>query len=595
MPHFRAADGTALFYTEAGTGPPVLALAGLTRNTGDFDHVAPHLPCRLIRMDYRGRGQSDRADPASYTVAQEAADAVVLLDHLGLDRAAVLGTSRGGLIAMTLAATHKSRLTGVALNDIGPEIAPEGLKVIEDYIGRNPDQTTHDEAARVRARTWGQFEGVDHARWLHEVRNHYAQTPDGLVIRYDPALRAAVFDNANVQPAPDLWPLYEALDGPAALPDPGCEFRPSCPCDLGQDARPAPRRHRRRGARPRPRAVPGRTGGGAGPATLDRHLMNIDMIRAAADRLAGNARHTPLLSSPFLDEIAGRRVLVKPECLQHTGSFKFRGGWAALSALDPAQRARGVIAYSSGNHAQGVAQAARMHGVRAVIVMPSDAPALKIANTRALGAEVVLYDRASESREDIGDGLAAAQGLTLIRPYDEAQVIAGQGTCGLEIAAAAKACGIDEAEVLVCCGGGGLTSGIALACAADHPGLTVRPVEPEGFDDVKRSLETGTIQSNDRRDGNICDAIVTPAPGALTFPIMARLCGARADGVGRRLPARHGSRLSAAETGGRTGRGRRAGRRPVPRRSLDRRHRHRHHHWRQRRRGHVHAALETLP
>jgi threonine dehydratase len=254
--------------------------------------------------------------------------------------------------------------------------------------------------------------------------------------------------------------------------------------------------------------------------------MNIDMIRAAADRLAGHARHTPLLSSPFLDEIAGRRVLVKPECLQHTGSFKFRGGWAALSALDPAQRARGVIAYSSGNHAQGVAQAARMHGVRAVIVMPSDAPALKIANTRALGAEVVLYDRASESREDIGDGLAAAQGLTLIRPYDEAQVIAGQGTCGLEIAADAKACGIDEAEVLVCCGGGGLTSGIALACAADHPGLTVRPVEPEGFDDVKRSLETGTIQSNDRRDGNICDAIVTPAPGALTFPIMARLCGA---------------------------------------------------------------------
>jgi pimeloyl-ACP methyl ester carboxylesterase len=213
MPHFEAADGTGLFYTAAGTGPPVLALAGLTRNTGDFDHVAPHLPCRLIRMDYRGRGQSDRADPASYTVAQEAADAVALLDHLGLDRAAVLGTSRGGLIAMTLAATHKDRLTGVALNDIGPEIDPKGLKVIENYIGRNPDQTTHDAAARVRARTWGQFEGVPHARWLHEVRNHYAQTPEGLVIRYDPRLREAVFDNANVQPAPDLWPLYEALHG----------------------------------------------------------------------------------------------------------------------------------------------------------------------------------------------------------------------------------------------------------------------------------------------------------------------------------------------------------------------------------------------
>ncbi|NBD28646.1 MAG: pyridoxal-phosphate dependent enzyme [Alphaproteobacteria bacterium] len=253
--------------------------------------------------------------------------------------------------------------------------------------------------------------------------------------------------------------------------------------------------------------------------------MNIDMIRAAADRLAGHARRTPLLSSPFLDEIAGRRVLVKPECLQHTGSFKFRGGWSAVSALDPETRKVGVIAYSSGNHAQGVAFAAKGHEVPAVIVMPADAPALKIANTRALGAEVVLFDRANESREEIGNRIAEERRLTLIRPYDEPQVIAGQGTCGLEIAADAKTCEIDEAEVLVCCGGGGLTSGIALACEADHPGLTVRTVEPEGFDDVKRSLETGTIQENDRRDGSICDAIITPAPGALTFPIMSRLCG----------------------------------------------------------------------
>lgn len=253
--------------------------------------------------------------------------------------------------------------------------------------------------------------------------------------------------------------------------------------------------------------------------------MNIDMIREAATRLAGHARHTPLLSSPFLDEIAGRRVLIKPECLQHTGSFKFRGGWSAVSALDPETRERGVIAYSSGNHAQGVAYAAQLHGAPSVIVMPSDAPALKIRNTRALGAEVVLYDRATDSREEIGGRIAEERGLTLIRPYDEPQVIAGQGTCGLEIAADAKACEIDEAEVLVCCGGGGLTSGIALACEADHSGLTVRTVEPEGFDDVKRSLESGTIQTNDRRDGSICDAIITPAPGDLTFPIMARLCG----------------------------------------------------------------------
>lgn len=253
--------------------------------------------------------------------------------------------------------------------------------------------------------------------------------------------------------------------------------------------------------------------------------MNIDMIRAAAKRLEGHARRTPLLSSPFLDEMTGKRILVKPECLQHTGSFKFRGAWSALSALDPDQRRKGVIAFSSGNHAQGVAHAATLHGAPSVIVMPSDAPALKIANTKALGAEVVLYERGSESREAIGESLATERGLTLIRPYDEPLVIAGQGTCGLEIAADARALGIDEAEVLVCCGGGGLTSGIALACEADHPGLRVRPVEPEGFDDVKRSLESGSIQTNARASGNICDAIITPAPGELTFPIMQRLCG----------------------------------------------------------------------
>ncbi|HKL70001.1 alpha/beta hydrolase [Salibaculum sp.] len=213
MPHFEAADGTRLFYEERGEGPPVLALAGLTRNSGDFDHVAPHLPCHLIRMDYRGRGQSDWADPTTYTVPQEAADAVALLDHLGLDRAAVLGTSRGGLIAMMLAATHKDRLSGVALNDIGPEIDPAGLKAIESYIGRNPPQKTHEEAALFRARNWLHFKGVAQERWLHEVRNHYAETPDGLVVRYDPKLRVTVFENAQVQPAPDLWPLFGALHG----------------------------------------------------------------------------------------------------------------------------------------------------------------------------------------------------------------------------------------------------------------------------------------------------------------------------------------------------------------------------------------------
>ena len=250
--------------------------------------------------------------------------------------------------------------------------------------------------------------------------------------------------------------------------------------------------------------------------------MNIDMIRAAAKRLDGHARRTPILTSPFLDEIAGRRVFVKAECLQHTGSFKFRGGWSALSALTPAQRKAGVIAFSSGNHAQGVALAAREHGAPAVIIMPANAPAIKIANTRALGAEVVLYDRATEDRDEIGTRLAAERGLTLIKPFDEPQVIAGQGTCGLEIA---QELGDLTADVMVCCGGGGLTSGIALALSADAPGLRVRPAEPAGFDDVTRSLVSGKIERNAQLDGSICDAIVTPQPGNLTFPIMQSLCG----------------------------------------------------------------------
>ncbi len=253
--------------------------------------------------------------------------------------------------------------------------------------------------------------------------------------------------------------------------------------------------------------------------------MNIDMINAAAERLRGHARRTPLLSSPFLDELAGRRVLVKAECLQHTGSFKFRGGWSALSALPAEQRREGVIAFSSGNHAQGVAFAAREHGVPAVILMPADAPRLKIANTRALGAEVVHFDRATEDRDAIGARLAQERGLTLIKPFDERQVIAGQGTTGLEIAAQAADLGVRDADVLVPCGGGGLTSGIALALEATAPGLRARPVEPEGFDDTARSLLSGQIERNPRTTGSICDAIITPSPGQITFPILSRLCG----------------------------------------------------------------------
>ncbi|WP_417720343.1 threonine ammonia-lyase [Salipiger sp.] len=253
--------------------------------------------------------------------------------------------------------------------------------------------------------------------------------------------------------------------------------------------------------------------------------MDIARIEAAAQRLEGHARRTPMLGSPFIDEVAGRRVLVKAECLQHTGSFKFRGAWSAISALPPEVRKRGIIAFSSGNHAQGIAAAARAHGAPAVIVMPSDAPAAKIAGTRGLGAEVVPYDRATEDRDEIGARLAAERGLTLVKPFDEPEVIAGQGTCGLEIAEQAAELGVTGADVLVCCGGGGPTSGIALALEARAPGLRPRPAEPQGFDDVKRSLLSGRIERNPQLSGNICDAIITPQPGNLTFPIMARLCG----------------------------------------------------------------------
>ncbi|MCB5202251.1 threonine/serine dehydratase [Neorhizobium sp. T786] len=255
-------------------------------------------------------------------------------------------------------------------------------------------------------------------------------------------------------------------------------------------------------------------------------MTSIAMIEAARDRLAGRVQRTPLLSSPFLDEIAGRRVFIKPECLQHTGSFKFRGAWSAISGLPPEVRAKGVIAFSSGNHAQGIALAAKLHGIPSVIVMPSDAPRIKIENTRAYGAEVVLYDRATEDRDAIGARLSEERGLTLVRPFDEPLVIAGQGTAGLEIAEQAREMGIQEADVLVPTGGGGFASGIALALEAKAPGLRVRSCEPVGFDDVARSLASGSIERNSSLSGSLCDAIVTPQPGNLTFPILSRLCGA---------------------------------------------------------------------
>ncbi|MEL6642919.1 MAG: alpha/beta hydrolase [Pseudomonadota bacterium] len=218
MPTFSAPDGTTLYFTEEGTGTPILCLAGLTRDGRDFDYVAPHLADhRVIRLDYRGRGKSDWAPYQTYTIPVEAQDTVALLDHLGIDKAAILGTSRGGLIAMILAATAKDRLAGVCLNDIGPEIAPEGLADIGNYLGRRPAQKTYAEIAPIRAKRLPGFENVPAARWEAEVRKHFVETDDGLDLTYDPKLRDAVLET-SAQPAPDLWPLFDALAGlPLAL------------------------------------------------------------------------------------------------------------------------------------------------------------------------------------------------------------------------------------------------------------------------------------------------------------------------------------------------------------------------------------------
>ena len=263
-----------------------------------------------------------------------------------------------------------------------------------------------------------------------------------------------------------------------------------------------------------------------GAAPRPGEPVSIGDVRAASERLAGVATLTPLLESPFVNALAGRRVLVKAECLQRTGSFKFRGAWNALSLLDPAARERGVIAYSSGNHAQGIAHAGALLGVPTTVVMPVDAPRIKLENTRALGAEVVTYDRpGGASREALGEALAADRGLALVRPYDEPAVIAGQGTVGLEIARQARAAGVESGDVLVCCGGGGLAAGVALALEVEAPGLRVRTVEPAAADDVARSLAAGERLAVEGVPDSICDAILTPMPGALTFPVLRRLAG----------------------------------------------------------------------
>lgn len=215
---FNTPDGTRLAYSDTGAGLPLLCLAGLTRTMADFDYLAPHLPpLRLIRMDYRGRGQSQWTGAATYTIPQEAQDALALLDHLNLTRAAILGTSRGGLVGMFLAATAKQRLLGLCLNDIGPVIDRDGLIRIGDYIGRNPTPKSHEALADAYPRSMPGFANVPRARWLDEARKHYTQSPQGLHVTYDPALRDAFVAGLNAPPA-DAWPLFDACAGlPLAL------------------------------------------------------------------------------------------------------------------------------------------------------------------------------------------------------------------------------------------------------------------------------------------------------------------------------------------------------------------------------------------
>jgi len=245
-------------------------------------------------------------------------------------------------------------------------------------------------------------------------------------------------------------------------------------------------------------------------------------VAAAAARLAGHAVKTPLLESAALNDRVGGRVLIKPEVLQRTGSFKFRGAFNKISQLGPEARAAGVVAYSSGNHAQGVASAARICGLPATIVMPRDAPAIKIENTRGHGAEVVLYERASQSREAAAEAIARERGAVIVRPYDDPDIIAGQGTCGLEIAGQARDLGLVADALLVCCGGGGLTAGCTLAMREASPSTALYSVEPAGFDDTARSLEAGEHVHNEPEARSICDALLSPTPGRLTFEINRR-------------------------------------------------------------------------
>lgn len=258
-------------------------------------------------------------------------------------------------------------------------------------------------------------------------------------------------------------------------------------------------------------------------SVIEKLPIGLEDVERAAGRIAGEAVRTPLLTAPVLDDLVGARVFIKPECLQRTGSFKFRGAYNRIAMMSPEERSRGIVAASSGNHAQGVAEAARLFGVPSTIVMPSDAPAVKRARTERSGATVVSYDRAREDRVAIAMKIVARTGATFVAPYDDPGVMAGQGTIGLEIAQDLLALGAPAPTVLVPVSGGGLMSGIATAMAALLPGTVVQPVEPENFDDHTRSLQAGERLGNRERSGSLADALMAETPGEITFEVNRRL------------------------------------------------------------------------
>lgn len=245
-------------------------------------------------------------------------------------------------------------------------------------------------------------------------------------------------------------------------------------------------------------------------------------IQAAAQRLKGLAVETPLIESPALNERLGGRVFLKPETLQRAGAFKFRGAYNRLSQLTDSEKPRGVVAFSSGNHAQGVALAAQLLGIPALIVMPSDAPAVKVEATKGFGAEIRFYDRFTEDRVAIADEIARERGCVVVPSYDDPLIIAGQGALGIEIVAQAKARGVGLDRVLSPVGGGGLIAGTSVAVKALSPSTEVWGAEPAGFDETRRSLESGQRETVDKDARSICDALLTPIPGELTWSINSK-------------------------------------------------------------------------